>query len=591
MREIMLEASIAKADAVSFDIFDTLFVRPLVDPEDLFDLLGERFDIPGFRELRRIAQVEAFREMVVKGQAEITLDGIYACLHGLPAGIRPKDVRDAEYALELMLTRPNRQLWSVFLDAAQRKPVVVTTDMYLPKRFFVELFERNGAPRVPMFVSSERNATKRDSGALFDQVVAELGVEPGRVLHIGDDPLSDVQRARERGLRAIHYHQSRVGAKPAHAKTLSASLAAAMPKIEAPKAVADSFYGVGYCYGGPAARGFLAWIRDRAVEDKIDALFFLSRDGFILERLARRGDVTGLPPFDYLPGSRVAFTLAATLESNFAGRLDFLLSGALGLEPCEVLERIGVPAPAARAMRELGLDDEVPIDEANMPRMRSFLLAYRHAILTVCHRNRRGLYQLLRELGVKPGMRIAVVDVGWAGSTQEALCQALARMCPVEIHGYYLALTDTPGCNARRAAMPMRAMFDKDSVGGAMVQRLYARRVAIEQLFSAPHATVIGYKVTPGQSVRPVHDRGRGADPHAGAFVGEMLEGVADFSLAFNHICQELNYHPDPIATAGPVLDFAEGVGLNGYSVLDTIHNFDAWGSSVNHRMIASNYL
>jgi len=588
VHEITLGAEIARAAAVSFDVFDTLFVRPLVDPEDLFDLLGQRFDIPGFRELRCTAQVEAFREMAANGQAEITLDGIYACLRGLPGGIRPEEVRDAEYALELVLTRPNRHLWPVFLEATRQKPVVVTTDMYLPERFFVELFERHGAPQMPMFVSSERNATKRDSGALFEQVVAELGVEPGQVLHIGDNPLADVQRAREKGLCAFHYRQPQVGAKPTHAATLSASLAAALPKIADPKAMADSFYGVGYRYGGPAARGFLTWIRDRATEDRIDALFFLSRDGYILERLARRGDVTGLPPFAYLPGSRVAFTLAATLESNFAGRLDFLLSGAFGLKPCEVLERIGVPVPAARTMRELGLGDEVPLNEANMQRMRSFLLAYRHAILKVCHRNRRGLYQLLRESGIKPRMRIAVVDVGWAGSTQEALCQALARMCPVEVHGYYLVLTDTPECNARRAAMPMRAMFDKDSVGGAMVKRLYAKRVAIEQLFSAPHATVVGYTVPLGQ---PVQDLGRGVSPHTHAFIGEMLKGVADFSLDFNYICQELGHPPDPLETSGPILDFADSAGVAGYAVLDTICNFDAWGSSANHRMTASSYL
>jgi len=246
VHEITLGAEIARAAAVSFDVFDTLFVRPLVDPEDLFDLLGQRFDIPGFRELRCTAQVEAFREMAANGQAEITLDGIYACLRGLPGGIRPEEVRDAEYALELVLTRPNRHLWPVFLEATRQKPVVVTTDMYLPERFFVELFERHGAPQMPMFVSSERNATKRDSGALFEQVVAELGVEPGQVLHIGDNPLADVQRAREKGLCAFHYRQPQVGAKPPHAATLSASLAAALPKIADPKAMADSFYGVGY---------------------------------------------------------------------------------------------------------------------------------------------------------------------------------------------------------------------------------------------------------------------------------------------------------------------------------------------------------
>jgi len=112
--------------------------------------------------------------------------------------------------------------------------------------------------------------------------------------------------------------------------------------------------------------------------------------------------------------------------------------------------------------------------------------------------------------------------------------------------------------------------------------------VAIEQLFSAPHATVVGYTVPLGQ---PVQDLGRGVSPHTHAFIGEMLKGVADFSLDFNYICQELGHPPDPLETSGPILDFADSAGVAGYAVLDTICNFDAWGSSANHRMTASSYL
>lgn len=77
-------ARIASVEAVSFDIFDTLFVRPLVNPEDAFDLLGTQFGVPEFRRIRREAQTQAFRQMVSERRNEITLDGIYAASKTCP---------------------------------------------------------------------------------------------------------------------------------------------------------------------------------------------------------------------------------------------------------------------------------------------------------------------------------------------------------------------------------------------------------------------------------------------------------------------------------------------------------------------------
>ena len=96
------------AEVVSFDVFDTLFVRPLSDPEDAFDMLGERFGIAGFRRIRCDAQIEAFRQMHLAGRGEITLDDIYACMNGLPAGVSAASLCQAEIELELALTVRDR---------------------------------------------------------------------------------------------------------------------------------------------------------------------------------------------------------------------------------------------------------------------------------------------------------------------------------------------------------------------------------------------------------------------------------------------------------------------------------------------------
>lgn len=38
---------------VSFDFFDTLFIRPIDDPEDVFDFIGIKYNISDFRALRK----------------------------------------------------------------------------------------------------------------------------------------------------------------------------------------------------------------------------------------------------------------------------------------------------------------------------------------------------------------------------------------------------------------------------------------------------------------------------------------------------------------------------------------------------------
>jgi FMN phosphatase YigB (HAD superfamily) len=582
-----LAARIASVDAVSFDVFDTLFVRPLVRPEDAFDLLGERFAIPEFRAIREKAQREAFRRMQEAGRGEITLDGIYACMP--PLSVSADQLRDAELELELELTQPNPELLALFNETAARMPVVITTDTYMPRSFFERLFDRHGIGRVPMFVSAERDATKRDSGALFQLLTAELGLPAARVLHVGDNLRADVEQAGNRGLSAFHYRSSR-RVEP-NAPSASASLAAALVKVHVEPTPVDSFYGFGFRYGGPAAVGFLDWIAQQAREDRVDLLLFISRDGYVLERLAAGNGISGLPRSEYFPGSRVAFTLAATNEHNFASQIDFMLSGAHGLAAREVLERIGVPPPAESVLADLSLGGEVVLDDASIPRLAQLLYGYRGEILKVCRRNATGLLNLLLAHGVKPGMRLGMVDVGWNGTTQDALRQALAPLFDVTLWGYYLCLVDSPECRRRQTSMNMRAMFSKDNLPDDVLRQIYAKRVAVELLFSAPHDAVIGYETIADRSVRPIEDPGRGGSVgDLAAVVREILRGVEDFSAGFRNVCKRIDHRPDPLEVARTLLALVGPAAAPTLSILAGIGNFDAWGSSRRRHLSIRDY-
>jgi predicted HAD superfamily hydrolase len=580
--------SVAEARAISFDVFDTLFVRPLQDPEDAFDMLGEKFGIPDFRALRRAAQQRAFVQMAEEGRGEITLDSIYSFLEGLP--VQAATLKQAEYDLELALTLPNPEMIGLFRGLVeQQRQVVITSDMYMPSTFFLDLFQRHGVPLVPMFISSDRNATKRDRSELFRIVSEELGIELGSILHIGDNPHSDVARALDCGMKVFHY----ITTRPSHGtrpSSPSASLASALSKIHETDIEAGSFHELGFSYGGPAAFGFLQWIKQHASADGIDLLLFMSRDGYVLSHLVQQEEPGALPSCTYFEGSRTAFTLAAMNEHNFDAHLDFLLSGSHGLSPFEVFERIGVPAPAEWLLDDLGLGSDVKIQDSIMPQMRMLLHSLRWDILKVCRRNRRGLFHYLRKHQIRPGMRLGLVDIGWSGTTQDAFEKAMSGMIDVSVTGYYFCLINSPERTRRQTYLDMKAMVSEQTVSPELLGRIYANRVAAELLFSAPHDAVIGYDALPDGQVSVVTDRGRGKVTDLQEPAREITRGAEEFSNRFREICRSAGFEPWPLDTAWPFIEFVTNPD-RAMLILGDVQNFDAWASTRNAVMRTRDYL
>lgn len=584
----LLLDSIADVAAVSFDVFDTLFVRPLQDPEDAFDMLGAKFGIPDFRSLRRQAQQRAFARMHQEGRREITLDAIYASFDRMP--VTAAIMRQAEYDLELALTLPNPEVITLFRQlVAGGRTVVLTSDMYMPSAFFQDLLRRHALPDVPIFVSADRNATKRDAGELFHIVARELDLPPERILHIGDNPVSDVLRAREAGFSIFHYVPAR-SARPLTRSSPSASLASAVAKIHDKDIVGGTFYELGFHYGGPAAVGFLHWIEQRALADGIELLLFVSRDGYVLQRLAEKRDAGHLPPHTYFMGSRTAFTLAAMDASNFDAHLDFLVSGSLGLSVFELFERIGVPPPAEWVLSDLGFSPETVISLDTMAATCRLIGACRFEILQVCRRNRRGLFRYLHALGMRSGMKVGLVDVGWNGTTQEAFERAIRSMLNVRVKGYYLCLTSSSDCLRRMASHDMQAMISQDTLPPSVVEAIYANRTMAELFFSAPHDAVIGYDVDATDQVMFLEDKGRGDVTDMRQPSLDMAAGAEEFASRFWDICESAGFAPWPIDTVTPFLDLVTARDRDLHLIND-IQNFDCWGSTRNKVMRVRDYL
>lgn len=584
-KDMPVEA-LREAKVISFDFFDTLFTRPLADPEDAFDILGKQLAIDNFREKRQIAQTEAFRRMSASGKKEINIEGIYGAF--ADNSHTAEEMANAEYQLELKLVEPNTIIFDLFRSLKDAgKTVVVTSDMYLPARFFEQALEKFGVTGVSVFSSSEENATKRDSGEIFDVIVQKLQVAPGDILHLGDNEISDVIRPREKGIKAYLYSSHYLGTI-CKGLPLSLSIAQGMLKSHEDYHDLQKFKSLGFAYGGPASLGFLKWIKNQAALQQIDHVLFLSRDGYVLQKMVERGDVGDFPRSTYFYGSRIALTLAAINDQNFIHYIPFLLSGAEGLQPCEVLERIGVVAPAPEVMASFGLSAETPLTAALFSKMADFLYAWRWQILLVCRRNRRGLFTYMQQLGIKSGDRVALVDVGWSGTTQEAFVHAVKQFMDIDIHGYYFCLANTAEKSRRKAFLQMHAMYDSENADNALIDKIYENRVAVELFFSAPHDSIIGYEAFTG---KPVGDRGRGLKNDLTHSISDICAGAMLFVKSYNELCKRLGLDLTPHELAMSMLSLVNNKKWQDYSAIMDISNFDAWGSSRLKSLCAKDYL
>lgn len=576
-----------QVDVISFDFFDTLFVRPVVDAEDIFKIIGEQLDIPDFTERRRAAQKRAFEVMREQGKREITFQGIYACAPDLPDA-----AHKMEWAIEQDLTLPNPEMVALFREAiAQGKQVIITSDMYFQTPFFNELLQKHGLPRVPLYISSDRNATKRDTGELFEILCHDLDIAPHTVLHVGDNLVADIERAKEKGLQPFHYQESRL---PPRNKDLSpaTSLARALIRVHQEHVKAETAHELGFVTGGPAAVGFLDWIIARAQADRVDHILFVSRDGYILHKLLeqrRANGATALPASSYLLGSRVAFSLAAMSEKNFPSFMNFLVSGAGGLSPEEIFSRIGVVAPAPEILADTGFPADFIIPDRVPETVRALVSAWQREILKVAYRTRRGLLQHLLQLGLKTRQKVAFVDIGWNGTTQEAFEGAIRELLPLDVKGYYLCLTDQRLCIKRGRSMSMTALINPHNTPPDLLHAIYDNRVAGEFFFSAPHDPVIGYQDNSG-NVMPVLDPGRGPTDNLLQLNTEVLQGILDFAERFEARRSPLAIPADPLGMAMTLVNFMVDGDWANHPLLQRVRNFDSWASSRNRDMWMKDY-
>ncbi|MBO6056242.1 MAG: HAD-IA family hydrolase [Alphaproteobacteria bacterium] len=285
-----IKKAIDEHEVISFDIFDTLLIRPYVKPTDLFKHLELLNNAPGFAKARMKAEQSARRDAQDRKE-DVTLDEIYQQIDS-----KYKPIKEKEMSLEYMVLRSRPEIKKIYDYARQRnKKIVIISDMYLSRKFLTDVLKKCEYSNFnEVFVSSEYGKTKA-SGSLYQHVIKNLGVSSERILHIGDNFESDIKKARQLGIDAFFVPKTldclletdlRIRKfYENYKKDLGASIMLGLLSAHSERSYRDYWFDFGYKYAGPVIFGYMQWLDFQLNKEDIHKALFVARDGYTLEKV------------------------------------------------------------------------------------------------------------------------------------------------------------------------------------------------------------------------------------------------------------------------------------------------------------------
>ncbi|MDR2400813.1 MAG: hypothetical protein LBD73_04080 [Deferribacteraceae bacterium] len=183
---------------ISFELFDTLLVRPYINAAGLFLHLEMIYGLRGFAKQRISAERKARKKY--KNRNKITYDQIYELLDKKYSGMKQKEL-EFEYTVSIA----NPFIMELFKYAlSKQKSVIIVSDSYLPKDIIEKMLLKCGyGEYIKLFLLSELMETTPYS-SMFGYILNDLNISPSGTLYIGN---SDCAMAAKDGMAVFHHEK------------------------------------------------------------------------------------------------------------------------------------------------------------------------------------------------------------------------------------------------------------------------------------------------------------------------------------------------------------------------------------------------
>lgn len=560
-------------ELISFDLFDTLVIRGFEAPADLYKFIELEISRKGLSPIFDFASKRLSAELAARTNAkieEISLSDIYAELSKITGihidELHPYMQLEIDVEVAACHVRPTGQ--EMFQEAKNCKiPIVVTSDMYLPRACIDAILLRAGYAPDDVYLSSDLGITKK-SGNLFDYICKVREVHPAKIIHVGDNIKTDVQPAKSRGITAFHVpksseyiskHPSLTSAfgrrTPMTGLGRSVIAGAIAHKIfDDPKNVdvqsiskGDAWI-LGYVTVGPLLIGMATWLRQRAIEMDIKSLHFLSREGKILKDTFDRISLSAPVEINsnYLYGSRRAIRVAqlsclqdihelAAQTIDATATIESLLTGRFGLKPQEISET------KLRSHGYKGRHDKVGRSNIERAKLYALLDAIKDDIITNSESEAVVYKEYLKKNGLFDATTFAVVDVGWNANMQGSLGQIIGK----PITGFYLASLEA-STRWKKLGHTVRAYIGEEFTS---IDRnpILANRLMIENILCDITPSVERVQKLPDGSFGPVYTGSTSYEREQ--LIGSIQQGalafVDDVCRTLGPAIADVDFHPD----------------------------------------------
>lgn len=415
-------------DVISFDVFDTLVLRCVSHPTDVFYLTGMKLKYPDFKRIRIEAEEEARKR---KGR-EVTLSDIWDVLEE-ECGIEKEKGMAAEWECQKSCCRGNPYFLKVMeILREHHKCVAAVSDMYLDGRRILDILKAAGYPDVEhCFVSCDYGTSKWEGG-LYEVVRKTFGREK-KYIHIGDQEWSDCRQAKAHFFEALWYANVNEKGKPYRPEDMSAVTGAVYRGLVNAHIHNGLFlfsreYEYGYIYGGLFVTGYCRFIHNYVKSRGIERILFLSRDGTVLMEAYKRMYPKESEKVRYACWSRLAALKITAGYYKYDYFQRFLYHK---VNQKFTLYQIFSSMELAFMLRDFcrcsGLLPETLLTHRNVEMVRKYLMKHWERVLKSYEGQRKAAGIYYRELtgGCKSA---AAVDIGWAGSGAVMLSYAAKHL-------------------------------------------------------------------------------------------------------------------------------------------------------------------
>ncbi len=489
-----LLAKIQEYEVISFDIFDTLIMRTIYLPTDVFRIV----EIKLKNELGKEISFFEPRKKATNLSENATIDEIYDEMQkaeGWDDWLRDK-VKEYEIKVEKQFIVPRKDMVELYNAVKKMKKVFLISDMYLSKNILFDILTQCGidVSMEQIIVSCDYKKSK-ENGELWEYYSNILKQENIRGLHIGDNEKTDGKLPEQYGIDSFLVWsanrmlcESSLGGIAAKANTLFTSVYLGWMianVFNSPFALQESLgkvsfkenVDVGYWLLGGSMYVFCEWLIKQAKGRKIKQLLFLAREGYLLIRLfeeyCKLTQERDIPQIVYLEISRRAVLTASIQdETDILEVASFPYKGTI---TDFLWDRFGVIDYSGNLQNVYVIDTDKDIQKQY-----TILKKYEEEILSEAERERNNYLAYINSLNIASDF--AIVDSQLYGTTQYYLGKLLKQ----NLSGYYFcACLDKTNKYLKRNIMiscfpGKKGMDGKDS-------NFYKKAAFIEAFFTAPN--------------------------------------------------------------------------------------------------------